>query len=128
MDKKIEKNVSEKLPVLRRLAAKYIWWKTPDEALQQPERVVAQVMDIGDYDDVQMLAAQADEAYLREVLVKAEIGQYSARSWAYWHYRLGLAVPGQIPPMPRRRIALVSEEDSAQKDKDVTPSPHHSIL
>ncbi|MCJ7600604.1 MAG: hypothetical protein MUO63_03770 [Desulfobulbaceae bacterium] len=82
MDKKIEKNVSEKHPVLRGLAAKYIWWKAPDEALLYPERVVAQVMDIGDYDDVQMLAAQADEAYLREVLVKAEIGQYSARSWA----------------------------------------------
>jgi hypothetical protein len=44
--------------ILKRLATKYIWWKTPDEALQQPERVVAQVMDIGDYEDVQMLAAQ----------------------------------------------------------------------
>ena len=87
MDKNIEKNVSEKHPVLRGLAAKHIWWKAPDETLLYPERLVAPVMDIGDYDDVQMLAAQADEAYLREVLVKAEIGQYSARSWAYWHYR-----------------------------------------
>ena len=90
---------------LKRLAAKYIWWKVPDEALQQPERVVAQVMNIGDYDDVQMLAAQAGDDYLREVLVNAEIGQYNARSWAYWHYRLGLAVPGQVPAMPQRRTA-----------------------
>lgn len=88
---------------LRYLAGKYIWWKTPDEALQQPERVVAQVMDIGDYDDVQLLADQADATYLREVLVNGEIGQYSPRSWAYWHYRLGLAAPGQVPPLPRRR-------------------------
>ena len=43
MDKKIEKNVSEKHSVLRGLAAKYIWWKTPDEAMLYPERVVAQV-------------------------------------------------------------------------------------
>jgi hypothetical protein len=66
MDKKIEKNVSEKHSVLRGLAAKYIWWKAPDEALLYPERVVAQVMDIGDYDDVQMLAAQADETCIYE--------------------------------------------------------------
>ncbi|MBI5557972.1 MAG: hypothetical protein HY885_10060 [Deltaproteobacteria bacterium] len=105
MDKKIEKNFSAKHPVLRYLAVKYIWWKTVDEALQQPERVVAQVMNIGDYDDVQLLAALAGDDYLREVLADAEIGQYNARSWAYWHYRLGLAGPGQVPAMPRRRIA-----------------------
>jgi len=88
---------------LMRLAAKYIWWKTPDEAVRQPERVVAQVMDIGDYDDVQMLAAQAGDDYLREVLIYAEIGQYSERSWCYWHYRLGLAAPGRVPASPRNR-------------------------
>ncbi|OGR05638.1 MAG: hypothetical protein A2511_09035 [Deltaproteobacteria bacterium RIFOXYD12_FULL_50_9] len=91
--------------ILIRLAAKYFWWKAPDEAVRQPERVVAQVMDIGDYDDVQMLAAQAGDDYLREVLTHAEIGQYSGRSWFYWHYRLGLAGPGQVPTMPRRRTA-----------------------
>ena len=91
--------------VLRHLAAKYIWWKTPDEALQQPERVVVQVMNIGDYDDVQLLAALAGDDYLRKVVAGAEIGQFNGRSWAYWHYRLGLARPGQVPAMPRRRTA-----------------------
>jgi len=102
---KTEKNASREHRILRCLAAKYIWWKTPDEALQQPERVVAQVMNIGDYDDVQLLAAQAGDDYLRTVLAGAEIGQYTARSWAYWHYRLGLADPGQVPAMPRRCTA-----------------------
>lgn len=91
---------------LKRLATKYIWWKTPDVAITQPERVVAQVMNIGDYDDVQMLASLAGDEYLREVLSHAEIGQYSGRSWAYWHYRLGLIAPGQsVPPLPVRRLA-----------------------
>lgn len=90
---------------LMRLAAKYIWWKAPEEAVRQPERVVAQVMDIGDYDDVQLLAVQAGDDYLRKVLAHAEIGQYSGRSWSYWHYRLGLAAPGQVPEQPRKRIA-----------------------
>lgn len=91
--------------ILKRLAAKYIWWKSPDEAVRQPERVVAQVMNIGDYDDVQMLADQAGDDYLREVLAHAEIGQYSGRSWHYWHYRLGLAGSGGVPAMPRKRTA-----------------------
>jgi len=28
---------------LRPLASKYLWWKTPEEALAMPERVIAQV-------------------------------------------------------------------------------------
>ncbi|MDQ3774160.1 MAG: hypothetical protein M3461_07245 [Pseudomonadota bacterium] len=91
--------------ILEQFAAKYIWWKTPGEALQHPDRVIAQVMDIGDYDDVQKLVVQMGDEYLREVLARAEIGQFTARSWAYWHYRLGLATPGNVPPMPLRRIA-----------------------
>lgn len=90
--------------LLARLARKYVWWKTPDEAMEMPERVVAQVMNIGDYDDVAMLAEEVGDDYLRGVLTRAEIGQFSARSWAYWHYRLGLAAPGQVPAMPTRRL------------------------
>jgi hypothetical protein len=90
--------------LLRQLAAKYIWWKRPDEALHQPERIVAQTMNIGDYDDVQLLASQLGDDYLRNVLSHAEIGQFNDRSWAYWHYRLGLARPGEVPPMPKRRL------------------------
>ena len=90
---------------LKQFAAKYVWWKTPNEALRQPERVVAQVMNIGDYDDVQLLSVRFGDDYLHEVLTRAEIGQFSGRSWAYWHYRLGLAKPGGVPAMPRRRTA-----------------------
>lgn len=90
---------------LKRLAGKYIWWKTPDEAVAMPARVVAQVMNIGDYDDVQALAHQVGDEYLRDVLDHAEIGQFNERSWVYWHYRLGLAAPGRVPPLPARRFA-----------------------
>lgn len=90
---------------LKRIATKYIWWKSPEEALRQPQRVVAQVMDIGDYDDVLALEKQADQEYLCEVLAHAEIGQFSPRSWFFWHYRLGLCDFGKIPPMPQRRVA-----------------------
>ena len=89
---------------LVRFARKYIWWKSPDQAAAMPERVAAQVMNIGDYDDVQLLTRQAGEDYLRHVLIHAEAGQFNERSWAYWHYRLGLAKPGHVPPMPVRKF------------------------
>ncbi len=91
--------------VLKPMASKYIWWKTPDEALAMPERVIAQVMNIGDYDDVLALEAVVSEADLAQVLAHAQAGQFSARSWTFWHYRLGLSEVGQVPEMPVRRFA-----------------------
>lgn len=91
--------------LLRRLATKYVWWKTPDEALRQPDRVVAQVMNIGDYEDVLDLVEQMGEGELRRVLTHAEIGQFNERSWTYWYYRLDLARPDQtVPALPKRRL------------------------
>lgn len=90
---------------LKALAGKYIWWKTPDEAVSMPERVIAQVMNIGDYADVQALAVQVGDDVLREVLCHAEAGQFNERSWAYWHYRLGLAAVDRVPALPVRRFA-----------------------
>ena len=90
---------------LRGWATKYIWWKAPDEALAHPERIVAQIMNIGDYDDVRTLFKLADEEYLRAVLQGAEAGEFNERSWAYWHYRLGVSELGEVPALPQRRVA-----------------------
>lgn len=90
---------------LKPLAGKYIWWKSPDEAVTTPERVIAQVMNIGDYLDVQLLVSQVGDEVLREVLARAEAGQFNARSWAYWHYRLGLCSVDRVPALPVRRFA-----------------------
>jgi hypothetical protein len=91
-------------PLLRSLAGKYIWWKTPDESLRFPQRVIAQVMNIGDYEDVQAMSDDQTEARLKQALLEAEAGQFSPKSWSYWHYRLGLARPGEVPALPIRRF------------------------
>lgn len=90
--------------LLKPFARKYIWWKTPEEALRTPERVIAQVMDMGDYADVQALASQVGDEVLRQVLTQAQAGQFNARSWAYWHYRLGLASVDEVPVLPVRSL------------------------
>jgi hypothetical protein len=89
---------------LKLLASKYIWWKTPAEAVQMPERVIAQVMNIGDFFDMQLLAAEIGDDMLRDTLINAQAGQFNERSWAYWHYRLGLCSVDQVPTMPSRKF------------------------
>ena len=87
---------------LKALANKYIWWKTPDEAVATPNRVMAQVMNIGDYEDVQVLVKIVGDDVLRDVLAHAEAGWFNERSWAYWHYRLDLATLDTVPALPVR--------------------------
>jgi hypothetical protein len=83
-------------------AARYIWWKDAAAAVRYPQAVIAQVMNIGTYDDVQKLRALIDDEKLVEVLTHAEAGQFSPKSWHYWHYFLELAELEQVPPLPER--------------------------
>ena len=90
--------------ILTQLARKYVWWKSPEEALRAPQRIIAQVMNLGDVDDVQILASQLGDDALRDALIHAEAGQFDKRSWAYWHYRLELADIDHMPPLPARTL------------------------
>lgn len=90
---------------LEKMASSYNWWLTPKDAVKYPERVVAQVMNIGFFRDEMLLLEVLGEDCLRAVLRNAEAGQFNERSWHYWHYRLGLAEPGQMPPMPVRHFS-----------------------
>jgi len=98
---------AQALACLQTLAARYVWWKTPEEAMLYPDRVAAQVMNLGIFEDLTEMVGVTGEDYLRRVLQQAEAGQLNARSWHYWHYRLGLAEYGRIPvpPMPVRKTA-----------------------
>ncbi len=93
---------------LARWAARYIWWKSVPEALRYPDRIIAQVMNIGDYDDLLALIDIFGEETLREVIRHAEAGEFNERSWAYWHYRLHLVTldsQAPIPPLPARSFS-----------------------
>lgn len=82
-------------------AGRYIWWKTVAEAKEYPQMILAQVMNIGVWDDMCELVRLFSESELRNVLVNAEIGQLNERSWHFWHNRLS----NEIPPMPQRILS-----------------------
>lgn len=80
------------------MAKKYIWWKTPEEALIYPQSILAQIMNIGVWDDLCLLVCLFSSEELTEVLKNAEVGQFNPRSWYFWSYRL----IGHVPIMPQR--------------------------
>jgi hypothetical protein len=87
--------------LLREMARKYLWWLKPGEAAH-PDAAIVQVMELGDYSDALRLEAALGRIKLASALRRAAPGRLSPRSWAYWHYRLGLAEPGCVPRPPRR--------------------------
>jgi hypothetical protein len=86
---------------LRSLAQELVWWQTPEQALADCPRFLAQVMTLGHWDDVQTVrAAFGDEAF-RQVLACPPPGVFDERSWAYWHW-VFKQLP--VPPLPSRRL------------------------
>ena len=86
---------------LEQLARRLIWWKSPEEALRSPQRVIAQVMTLGTWDDIELARLEWGEAALRGVLSAPPPGVFDRRSWNYWHLVFGIA---PIPPLPERKL------------------------
>lgn len=86
-----------------RLAAKYVWWTPPDIVVSDGmSRLVANVMEMGTWEDASALIECVGIDMLREVLKSPPVGVISNRSLAFWHYRLG---GHGAPPKSRRRFS-----------------------
>jgi len=42
--------------LIKRMAQRYVWWQPPEVSVSDPQRVIAQVMDVGTLEDIQALA------------------------------------------------------------------------
>ncbi|WP_426411247.1 hypothetical protein [Bradyrhizobium ganzhouense] len=73
------------------LGRKYFWWRPVDGSPFSKGRVIAQIMNLGTYDDILQLEAVLGEAYLVDVMLHAEPGWFSDRSWEFWRGRLSYA-------------------------------------
>jgi hypothetical protein len=89
---------------IERLAAKCIWWKPVSESVKIPERGRCPSHESWGLRRYLQLSKIVGEDFLRHVIKHAEIGMFDARSWHFWHYRLGLAELNKVPPLPTRSI------------------------
>jgi hypothetical protein len=95
-------------PELRRIASRVVWWDTPDRVLAREEDFLCRVMALGDLADVNYVEATYGRARLRHALTSASPGVLDARSWHYWHHRLGLGTAG---PLPSRQLTGSRESE-----------------
>lgn len=86
---------------LDQLAKRYIWWNSLDWAYAHPTIFLANIMDIGNWDDIQMLRKMVGDTLLKQVLLNASAGYFHQRSWDYWHVKFGIK---PIPSLPKRNL------------------------
>lgn len=87
-------------PELLAVAGRVVWFKTPDEALEEPVHFLAHLMTYGTADDLRVVSAFIGPDEFREALERAPAGVFDARSWAYWNLRFGQSGA----EMPVRRL------------------------
>lgn len=88
-------------PALDHLARRYMWWADPAEARDQRDLLLAQLMQLGTWDDVQRARELFGDDAFRQALRKAPAGVLDARSWNYWHLFYGIE---PVPPLPERPL------------------------
>lgn len=87
---------NERTLFLKRACGKLFWW----DIAPAPERILAQVMYLGELQDVVEMEALFSQEELKLVLKSMEPGWMDERSRHFWHYRL---FPGEeLPPRPQR--------------------------
>ena len=86
---------------LKMLCQRYVWWETPEWACKHPTILLANLMNTGTWEDIQLARKLLSDPLLKQALLEAPPGYFSYRSWDYWHLKFGLT---PIPPLPKRNF------------------------
>jgi hypothetical protein len=70
------------------LAHKYLWWRPVGNVPHSTERVIAQAMNLATFEDVRRMEETLGHDRLAAVMLQAEPGWFSDRSWEFWRGRL----------------------------------------
>jgi hypothetical protein len=89
---------------IARFGRKYLWWKPPDGKPHSEDRIIAQTMNLGTYEDILLLEQAVGRARLVEIMMRAEPGWFNDRSWEFWRGRLSFATGATIPNAAPRRV------------------------
>ena len=90
--------------VVTEFARKYLWWEPVDGQPHSEDRIIAQTMNLGTYDDIVLLEQAVGNTRLLEVMLRAEPGWINDRSWEFWRGRLSFATGASIPAKGPRRV------------------------
>jgi hypothetical protein len=89
--------------LIAELGNKYVWWKPASDRPHSEERILAQAMNLGTFDDIRRIERTLGDERLAQVMLEAQPGWFSDRSWEFWRGRLSLALGRTLPQEPPRR-------------------------
>ena len=85
------------------LERKFFWWEPVGAQARSEDRILAQAMNFASFAEVRELEEALGAHRLMRVMLNAEPGWLSDRSWEFWRGRLALATGRAIPAEPPRR-------------------------
>ena len=86
---------------LAEIAARVVWFESPEVALAYPARFIAYAMRYATPEDIRAVRRHFGDDGLCAALDDMPPGIIDPRSWSYWHAILGRSPP---PPMPTREL------------------------
>jgi hypothetical protein len=81
-------SVDETARFIDEIGRKYLWWEPVDGSRHTDDRILAQAMNLGTFDDVISLEEKIGEARLVSLMKRAQPGWFNDRSWEFWRGRL----------------------------------------
>ena len=88
-------------PHLAAIARRVCWWESVAVTLENTPLFLCRIMALGTWEDISIALDHYGRHAFREALQNVPPGLFDARSWHYWHCRLGLL---PVPPLPQRLI------------------------
>lgn len=88
-------------PELTAIAARIVWFESPEQALAEPIRFLAYAMARATHEDMRAIRRRVSDDDMREALDHAPPGIIDPRSWGYWNLQFGR---WPAPPMPQRQL------------------------
>jgi hypothetical protein len=89
--------------LIAELGRKYIWWTPIGDKSHSEERIIAQAMNLGTFDDIRRLEKTLGHDRLADVMLRAAPGWISDRSWEFWRGRLSSTLGKTMPEEPPQR-------------------------
>lgn len=85
---------------LNQVAKRIVWWEKPDIAVRNRKRLILQILEYGNLDDVRTLIHTMGHKDIINALHFPLPGIMTEKSWRFWHIYYGLP----IKPLPKREL------------------------
>jgi hypothetical protein len=89
--------------LIAELERKYLWWAPIVGGRHLEERILAQAMNLGTFEDIRRIERTIGSNRLAQIMLQAAPGWFTERSWEFWRGRLSLALGTPLPEEPPRR-------------------------